>query len=67
LLWPRSNQLVSFPSSAGSATYITHVTVIDTKFGKEVQDRTVIILGDRIGSKRQQREKATCAREGSGR
>jgi imidazolonepropionase-like amidohydrolase len=30
------------------ATYITHVTVIDTEAGKEMQDRTVIILGGRI-------------------
>ena len=36
------------PSSANSATYITHVTVIDTENGKEVQDRSVIISGDRI-------------------
>jgi hypothetical protein len=45
------------PSSAGSATYITHVTVIDTKFGKEVQDRTVIILGDRISEVRDSKGK----------
>ena len=25
-----------------SATYITHVTVIDTETGKQIQDRTVI-------------------------
>src|SRR5580704_8351984 len=45
------------PSSAGSATYITHVTVIDTKFGKEVQDRTVIISGDRISEVRDSKGK----------
>src|SRR5579863_3216649 len=36
------------PSSTGNATYITHVTVIDTKTGNEAQDRTVVISGDRI-------------------
>jgi imidazolonepropionase-like amidohydrolase len=36
------------PSSAGSATYITHVTVIDTETGRESGDRTVVISGDRI-------------------
>lgn len=36
------------PSSGGSAMYITHVTVIDTETGNEIQDRTVIISGDRI-------------------
>jgi hypothetical protein len=40
------------PSSASSATYITHVTVIDTETGKELQDRTVIISGDRISEVR---------------
>jgi imidazolonepropionase-like amidohydrolase len=35
-------------SIVGGATYITHVTVIDTETGKEIQDRTVIISGDRI-------------------
>ena len=39
---------VSSSSGTGSATYITHVTVIDTENGKEIQDRTVIISGDRI-------------------
>jgi imidazolonepropionase-like amidohydrolase len=33
-------------------TYITHVTVIDTEAGKEMQDRTVIILGGRISEVR---------------
>src|ERR1051326_4502410 len=28
--------------------YITHVTVIDTRNGKELPDRTVILAGDRI-------------------
>jgi len=36
------------PSTVASATYITHVTVIDTENGKKIQDRTVIISGDRI-------------------
>jgi imidazolonepropionase-like amidohydrolase len=35
-------------SSAQVPTYITHVTVIDTKTGNEAQDRTVVISGDRI-------------------
>jgi hypothetical protein len=35
-----------------STTYITHVTVIDTETGKDMQDRTVIILGDRISEVR---------------
>ena len=39
-------------SIAGSATYITHVTVIDTETGKEIQERTVIISGDRISEVR---------------
>lgn len=47
-------------SSAGSAAYITHVTVIDTGFGKEVPDRTVIISGDRISEVRD--SKGTCMR-----
>jgi amidohydrolase family protein len=34
--------------SVRSAIYITHVTVIDTETGKEVQDRTVVISGERI-------------------
>jgi ketosteroid isomerase-like protein len=34
------------------ATYITHVTVIDTQTGKESQDRTVVISGDRISEVR---------------
>jgi hypothetical protein len=40
------------PNGAGGATYITHVTVIDTENGKEIQDRTVIISGDRISEVR---------------
>ena len=36
------------PSSVGSAVYITHVTVIDTESGKEAQNRTVVLSGDRI-------------------
>jgi hypothetical protein len=35
-----------------SATYITHVAVIDTETGKEIQNRTVIISGDRISEVR---------------
>src|SRR5580692_13201298 len=38
----------SSSSSVASAIYITHVTVIDTENGKKIQDRTVIISGDRI-------------------
>ena len=41
-------------NGAGNATYITHVTVIDTENGKEIQDRTVIISLPDFGSKRQQ-------------
>jgi imidazolonepropionase-like amidohydrolase len=41
------------PSSVGSATYITHVTVIDTENGKKIQDRTVVISGDRISEVRE--------------
>lgn len=41
------------PSSVGSATYITHVTVIDTENGKNIQDRTVVISGDRISEVRE--------------
>lgn len=40
------------PSGVGSATYITHVTVIDTETGKEESDRTVVISGDRISEVR---------------
>src|SRR5580692_10929330 len=40
------------PSSTSGATYITHVTVIDTENGKKIQDRTVIISGDRISEVR---------------
>jgi imidazolonepropionase-like amidohydrolase len=39
-------------SVVGSATYITHVTVVDTEAGKEMQDRTVIISSDRISEVR---------------
>ena len=34
--------------AANSATYITHVTVIDTETGAENPDQTVIVAGDRI-------------------
>ena len=40
------------PSRSGSATYITHVTVIDTETGKEAKDRTVVISGERISEVR---------------
>jgi len=40
------------PDSANTATYITHVTVIDPENSKEIQDRTVIISGDRISEVR---------------
>ena len=40
------------PSSVGSATYITHVTVVDTETGKETHDRTIIISGDKISEVR---------------
>src|ERR1700730_16970002 len=33
---------------ASNPVYITHVTVIDTRTGKEARDRTVVISGDRI-------------------
>ena len=39
-------------SIVGGATYITHVTVIDTETGKEMQDRTVILSGGRISEVR---------------
>jgi hypothetical protein len=39
-------------SAAQVPTYITHVTVIDTKTGNETQDRTVVISGDRISEVR---------------
>ena len=44
----------TFVSSSGAsrATYITHVTVIDPENSKEIQDRTVIISGDRISEVR---------------
>jgi imidazolonepropionase-like amidohydrolase len=40
------------PGSASTATYITHVTVIDPENSKEIYDRTVIISGDRISEVR---------------
>ncbi len=40
--------VVTSPSSVTRAIYIIHVTVIDTETGKEAQDRTVVISGDRI-------------------
>jgi imidazolonepropionase-like amidohydrolase len=44
--------VVNSQGIVGSATYITHVTVIDPETGKEVQDRTVIISGNRISEVR---------------
>lgn len=43
--------------SPSSTTYITHVTVIGTEAGKEMQDRTVIIQGDRISEVRDSKGK----------
>ena len=37
-------------NSVAGATYITHVTVIDTITGKELRDETVLISGDRISA-----------------
>jgi imidazolonepropionase-like amidohydrolase len=39
-------------SSTERPIYVTHVTVIDTETGKESQDRTVVISGDRISEVR---------------
>src|SRR5215467_8495847 len=44
---PLSSDSASPTEGAGSI-YITHVTVVDTETGKELQDRTVTISGDRI-------------------
>ena len=44
------------PNSAGRTTYITHVTVVDTKTGKEIQDRTIVVSGDRISEVRDSKE-----------
>ena len=43
--------------SPSSTTYITHVTVIGTEAGKEMRDRTVILLGDRISEVRDSKGK----------
>lgn len=40
------------PNVASSQIYITHVTVILTKTGKEAKDRTVVISGERISEVR---------------
>ena len=40
------------PDSVSTATYITHVTVVDTETGKEIYDRTVVISGGRISEVR---------------
>jgi hypothetical protein len=44
------------PSSVSSETYIAHVTVIDTKTGKEIRDETVIISGNRISAVKRSNE-----------
>lgn len=44
------------PSMPSNPIYITHVTVVDTETGKEVQDQTVIIAGDRISDIRAARK-----------
>lgn len=44
------------PSRAGSAIFITHVTVIDTETGKEAQNRTAVISGDRISEVKESSE-----------
>jgi hypothetical protein len=46
----------SLTSAAQVPTYITHVTVIDTKTGNEAQDRTVVISGDRISEVRDSKD-----------
>jgi len=54
-----AQQLSSNPPSRNTATgpvYITHVTVVDTETGKEKQDRTVIISGDRISEVRDSKD-----------
>ena len=50
---------------ANTSIYITHVTVIDTKSGKEDRDRTVIISGNRILDIKDASE-GTVGRKGSG-
>jgi imidazolonepropionase-like amidohydrolase len=42
----------TLPNRADSTIYITHVTVIDTETGKEIQDHTVVLSGDRISEVR---------------
>jgi hypothetical protein len=42
------SQNASPTNSVAGATYVTHVTVIDTETGKESPDLTVIISGDQI-------------------
>jgi hypothetical protein len=49
----QEQSLTATPATTTSgATYITHVTVIDTENGKEAQDRTVVISRDRISEVR---------------
>lgn len=47
---------VPAPNKGSSQIYITRVTVIDTESGKEAQDGTVIILGDRISEVRDSKD-----------
>jgi hypothetical protein len=47
-LAPKRITSATSENTASSPIYITHVTVIDMETGKEVQDRTVVISGDRI-------------------
>ena len=55
-------------SNADSTIYVTHVTVIDTKTGKEAEGRTVVISGDRISEVKDSKGiKTTCGCEGRGR
>jgi imidazolonepropionase-like amidohydrolase len=49
---PQQPAVVISQRIVGSATYITHVTVIDPENSKEIQDRTVVISGDRISEVR---------------
>ena len=47
IAWAQTQQTAA-TATPSSPIFIMHVTVIDTETGKEVQDRTVIISGDRI-------------------
>jgi imidazolonepropionase-like amidohydrolase len=54
--------LSNAPSVVSTPIYITHVTVIDTKSGKEDRDRTVILSGDRISNVRDSKDVKSLAR-----